>query len=52
MGLHRSSIAVVAISDAAAKAAGDDWETVAVADKPDDSSLLALAGKLCDKPRP
>ena len=51
VGLDRSSIKIAAISEAAAEAAGDGWETVAVADKPDDSSLLALAGKLCDKPR-
>jgi uroporphyrinogen-III synthase len=50
IGLDRSSIKVAAISDVAAAAAEDGWETVAVADKPDDSSLLALAGKLCDKP--
>ena len=52
MGLDRSSIAVVAISDAAAKAAGHGWEGIEVAERPDDSTLLALAGKLCDKPRP
>jgi len=50
-GLDRSRIALVAISDAAANAAGDGWEAVAVAETPDDSSLLALARKLCDKPR-
>ena len=51
IGLDRSTIKLVAISEAAAEAAGDGWEAVAVADKPDDSSLLALALKLCDKPR-
>ena len=50
--LDRSSIKLVAISEAAAKAAGNGWEAVEVAETPDDSSLLALAGKLCDKPRP
>ena len=51
MGLDRSSIKLVAISDAAAKAAGDGWAAIEMAEHPDDSSLLALARKLCDKPR-
>jgi uroporphyrinogen-III synthase len=50
--LDRASIKLVAISEAAAEAAGNGWEAVEVAERPDDSTLLALAGKLCDKPRP
>ena len=38
---------VVAISDAAGKAAGTGWRRVHVADAPDDSALLRLATSLC-----
>lgn len=46
----KASIAIVAISGAAADAAGVDWEQVAVADHPSDAALLALAARLCNKP--
>jgi uroporphyrinogen-III synthase len=42
---HRTAVA--AISGAAADACGKGWERVEVADRPDDSSLLALAATLC-----
>jgi uroporphyrinogen-III synthase len=42
----------VAISDAAAEAAGRGWEAVEVADQPNDEALLALAARLCNKPAP
>lgn len=45
----RSSIAVVAISDAAATEAGEGWERVEVADEPRDVAMLALAARLCNK---
>lgn len=45
----RSSVAVAAISRAAAQACGDGWEKVAAVAKPSDLALLALAGRLCDK---
>ena len=48
----RSSTVIAAISDAAAKAAGDGWKQVAVADQPSDEALLALAQSLCNKPDP
>ena len=48
----RSSIAVVAISRAAADATGSGWQSVYVADKPSDEALLALAFDLCNKPQP
>lgn len=48
----RGSIRVVAISHAAAAAAGDGWKNVEVADQPSDDALLALAARLCDKPDP
>ena len=48
----RSSVTVAAISEAAAKAAGNGWKLVAVADRPSDEALLALAARLCNKPDP
>ena len=48
----RGSIAIAAISRAAADAAGAGWKTVAVADQPSDDALLALAARLCNKPDP
>jgi uroporphyrinogen-III synthase len=49
---NQSSISIVAISEAAAEAAGDGWKQVAVADQPSDEALLALAARLCNKPDP
>ena len=46
------SIAIAAISQAAADAAGAGWKTVAIADQPSDEALLALAARLCNKPDP
>jgi uroporphyrinogen-III synthase len=48
----RRCTALVAISDAAAEAAGRGWEAVEVADQPNDEALLALAARLCNKPAP
>ena len=48
----RSSIAVAAISRAAADAVGAGWKSVEVADQPSDEALLALAARLCNKPQP
>jgi uroporphyrinogen-III synthase len=44
----RSSIALAAISAAAAEAAGDGWAAKAVAAAPRDQALLELAAKLCN----
>ena len=44
---NRSKTAVAVISAAAARACGSGWERVEVAERPDDSSLLALAAMLC-----
>ena len=49
-GLDRSSIAVAAISPAAAEAAGHGWAAVESAESPNDEALLALAERLCNKP--
>lgn len=46
-GIDRSTIALVAFSPAVAVAAGDGWERIAVAERPSDSALLALAAELC-----
>jgi uroporphyrinogen-III synthase len=48
----RGSIAIAAISAAAAEAAGEGWESVSVADAPNDEALLALAARLCNNPQP
>ena len=48
----RGVISIAAISRAAAEAVGDGWESVDVADFPNDDALLALAARLCNKPPP
>ena len=48
----RGSIAVAAISDAAAAAVGTGWEAVLTAARPSDEALLALAARLCNKSIP
>jgi uroporphyrinogen-III synthase len=48
----RASIAVAAISPAAADAAGQGWQAVEAAERPDDDAVLALAARLCNKPAP
>lgn len=48
----RFQLAIAAISKAAADAAGEGWRAVAVAEQPTDAALLALAARLCNKPRP
>jgi uroporphyrinogen-III synthase len=49
---ERDGIAIVAISEAAAAAAGDGWERVETAAEPNDDALLALAAQLCNTPSP
>jgi uroporphyrinogen-III synthase len=48
----RGSVAIAAISPAAAEAAGNGWKNVAVADQPSDEALLALAASLCNNSPP
>lgn len=48
----RGSIAVIAISRAAAEPLGSGWESVEVAGQPTDDALLALAARLCNKSAP
>jgi uroporphyrinogen-III synthase len=48
----RESVAIAAISAAAAEAVGDGWASVETASDPNDGALLALAARLCEKPTP
>ena len=52
LAADRSSVAIVAISEAAAEAAGSGWRSVDVAAVPTDEALLALAARLCNNPQP
>jgi uroporphyrinogen-III synthase len=45
---NRESIAIAAISQAAADAVGNGWMSVEAADQPTDEALLALAASLCN----
>ena len=45
----RGAIAIAAISAATLAAAGSGWRATAVAARPDDPALLAVAAKLCDQ---
>ncbi len=45
----RASIAIGAISDAAAQAAGEGWKAIEAAAKPSEEALLALAARLWQK---
>ena len=46
-GLDRGSVAIVAISGAAARAAGGGWRSVSAAPVPRDADMLAIARGLC-----
>jgi uroporphyrinogen-III synthase len=48
----RGSVAIAAISTAAAEAVGSGWEMVESAEEPNDDALLALAARLCNNPPP
>jgi uroporphyrinogen-III synthase len=48
LAADRSTIAIAAISAAAAEAAGEGWSAKAVAAAPRDQALLELAAKLCN----
>jgi uroporphyrinogen-III synthase len=48
----RGSIAIAAISAAAAEAVGNGWARVEAAANPTDDALLALAARLCNNPDP
>jgi uroporphyrinogen-III synthase len=47
-GLSRPSIRLVAISEAAAEAAGSGWASISIAPAPRDQPLLEVAAKLCN----
>jgi len=44
----RAGLTLVAISAAAADAAGGGWRQVAIAERPSDEALLAIAARLCE----
>jgi uroporphyrinogen-III synthase len=48
LDLDRGSIALAAISPAAAAAAGEGWAAVEAAEQPADDALLALAKRMCN----
>jgi uroporphyrinogen-III synthase len=49
---QRGSIAIAAISQAAAQAAGAGWKSLNVAEQPSEDALLALAARLCNNSAP
>lgn len=49
-GLDTSRASIVAISPAAADAAGPSWRTIDAAPAPTDGAMLAIARKLCENP--
>lgn len=49
-GVARPSVAIAAISRAAAEAAGEGWDAIEIAATCDEDALLALAERLCNKP--
>lgn len=48
----RSTIAIAAISGAAAEATGTGWSEIHIAAQPGDDALLALAARLCNRSPP
>ena len=48
----RETVAVAAISRAAADSVGEGWQRIEALKRPDDEALLALAARLCNKPDP
>ncbi len=52
LAADRESATIVAISEAAAAACGSGWSEIAVAQRPDDESMLALAARLCQTQSP
>lgn len=49
---ERAAVAIVAISSAAADAAGHGWLSIAAAPEPTDAAMLAIARSLCKNDRP
>lgn len=50
-GIDRSGVSLVAIAPRVADAAGEGWESVAVAETPANNAMLALALHMCERPR-
>lgn len=51
-GVERSHIALAAIGSRVAKAAGEGWAALNVADEPSEDALLTLAMEMCQEPHP
>lgn len=51
LGRERRGYVLCAISARAAKQAGEGWQAVAIAERPNDAALLALAKRLCQDSR-
>lgn len=49
--IDRADIRVAALSEAVLDAAGEGWSATAIAARPDDEALLAIAAQLCDQKR-
>lgn len=52
LGLRRGEIALAALGERIAHAAGTGWAALRWADEPRDAALLALARDMCHEPRP
>ena len=48
LAAEKSRIAIIAISNTVGDAAGPDWQSISIADQPQDSAMLALAARLCE----
>lgn len=51
LAIRRDRVALAAISEATARAAGAGWDRVEVANSPTDARLLAIAARLCNNRR-
>lgn len=51
LAFDKSRTAIAAISEAAAQACGDGWDELDWIARPNDSALVALAARLCEKQR-
>ena len=51
MGIDRGAVALACLGPRIAAAGGQGWASVASADRPDDTALLALAAEMCQNAR-
>jgi len=50
LGVDRARVALVAIGPRVAKEAGEGWQSIHIAEAPEDGEVLALASALCQTP--